>query len=63
MENIDVHYKEWYSEASHMATKGGTTPSLPRLTGRQTLRNNVPSSDPEEYNLGTVTVPFLDHLL
>ena len=58
-----MHHKEWYSEASHMVTKVGTTPSMPRLAGRQTLRNNVPSSDPEEYYRGTVTVPFLAHLL
>ena len=58
-----MHHKEWYSEASHMAAKGGTTPSMPRLAGKQTLRNNVPSLYPEEYYRGTVTVPFLDHLL
>ena len=33
-----MHHKEWYSEASHMATKFGTTPSMPRLAGRQTLK-------------------------
>ena len=44
-----MHHKEWYSEAPHMATKVVTTPSMPSLAGRQTLRNNVPSTDPKEY--------------
>ena len=42
-----MHHKEWYSEASHMAMKVGISPSMPRLAGGQTLRNNIPSSDPE----------------
>ena len=58
-----MHHKEWYHEASHKETKVGTTSSMPRLAGREMLRNNVPSSDPEEYYRGTVIVPFLDHLL
>ena len=59
----DMYHKKWYSEASHMVTKVGTTPSIPRLAGRHTLRNNEPSSVPEEYYRGTVTVPSMDHLL
>ena len=48
-ENIDIHHRQWYKDASDMALKVGTTPSMPRLTGRQTLRNNVTATDPEEY--------------
>ena len=62
-ENIDAHHREWYNEAVQMAAKVGTTPSVPRLAGRQTHRNNVPSDNAEEFYRGTVTIPFLDHLI
>ena len=62
-ENIDIHHRQWYKDASDMALKVGTTPSMLRLTGWQTLRNNVTSTDPEEYYRQAVSIPFLDHLL
>ena len=46
-----------------MAAKVGITPSVPRLAGRQTHGNNVPSDNAEEFYRGTVTIPFLDLLI
>ena len=39
------------------------SPHVPRLTGKQTQRNNVPATSPEEYYRRPVTLPFIDHLL
>ncbi|PIK36824.1 putative 52 kDa repressor of the inhibitor of the protein kinase-like [Apostichopus japonicus] len=36
---------------------------MPRLTGRQTHRSNVPAADPKEYWKLSLFYPFLDHLL
>ena len=36
---------------------------IPRTYGRQTARNNVEASSPEEYWRRTVFIPFLDHLI
>ena len=36
--------------------------SIPRRCGRQTARNNVESSSPEEYWRRVVFVPFMDHI-
>lgn len=62
-ENIDVHHRQWYEEASDMALKVGTNPSMPRIVGRQTQLSNVVADSPEEYYRRSVTIPFVDHLL
>jgi len=35
---------------------------MPRICGRQTLRDNVTADTPESYFKRTLTIPFLDHL-
>ena len=57
-----MHHRQWYDEAT---AKGhvNIVPHVPRLTGKQTQRNNVPATSPEEYYRRSVTLPFIDHLL
>ena len=40
----------------------GTTPSIPRICGRQHHRASIPASNSSEYFRRTITVPILDHL-
>jgi hypothetical protein len=61
--NVDSHHSEWFKTVSDMCSGGGTTPSLPRICGRQRHRPNTPASTPSEYFRRTITVPMLDHLL
>jgi hypothetical protein len=62
-EEIDKFHQDWFTEATEVAREVGTEPSAPRLTGRQSHRNNVPQSNPEEYFRRAVAIPFLDHLI
>ena len=41
----------------------GTVPSLPRRSGRQVHRSNVPADTPSEYYCRSLSIPLLDHLL
>lgn len=58
-----MHHRKWYDEAIEKAQHIDVTPHVPQLTGRQTQRNNVPATSPEEYYRRSVTIPFIDHLL
>ena len=58
-----MHHRKWYDETIEKAQHVDVTPHVPRLTGRQTQRNNVPATSPEEYYRRLVTIPFTDHLL
>jgi hypothetical protein len=62
-ENVDSHHSEWFKTVSGMYSEVGTTPSLPRICGRQRHRPNTPASTPSKYFRRTITVPMLDHLL
>ena len=46
-----------------MASKAGTSPSLPRLVSKQTQASNVPCTNPEEYFRRSVAIPVLEQLL
>ena len=45
-----------------MCNEVGTTPSIPRIHGRQHHRASIPASNPSEYFRRTIAVPMLDHL-
>ena len=38
------------------------TPSIPLTTNRQQHRNNIPSTNPEQYYRREITIPLLDRL-
>ena len=61
--NVDKYHSEWFSEVERMCSSIGTTPSMPRLCGRQRHRPNVPATTPSDYSRRTITVPMLDHLV
>ena len=58
-----MHHRQWYDEATAKGQHVNVVPHVPRLTGKQTQRNNVPATSPEEYYRRSVTLPFIDHLL
>ena len=62
-ENVDSHHSRWFESVSKMCNEVGTTPSMPRISGRQHHRVSTPACNPSEYFRRTVTVPILDHLL
>ena len=62
-ENVDSYHSEWFKTVSDMCGEVGTTPSMPRICGRQRHRASTPASSPSEYFRRIITVPVLDHLL
>ena len=62
-ESVDSYHNRWFDTISEMCHEVGTTPSLPRIVGRQRHRANTPASNPSEYYRRTITIPVLDHLL
>jgi hypothetical protein len=52
-----------YSTASKLAATAGIQLTTPRLTGRQTTRDNVPASNPSEYFRRSVWNPYLDAII
>ena len=44
-----MHHRHWYEEATAKGQNVNIVPQVPRLTGKQTQRNNVPATSPEEY--------------
>ena len=46
-----------------MCNEVATTPSMPRICGRQRHRESMPASNPSEYFRRTIIVPILDHHL
>lgn len=63
----DEAFKPVYKKMLSMAELAGTAVDgevpTPRRCGKQTLRNNVTSENPQEYWRRTAFVPFLDHLM
>ena len=47
-DNIGTHHRRWYSSVERMCSDIGTVPSLPRRSGRQIHRSNVPADTPSE---------------
>ena len=61
---VDHFHKTWFQSAVDMTKEVGVEkPSISRRCARQTARDNVEATTPEEYYRRTLTVPFLDHLI
>ena len=60
--NINEYHSGWFAKAESLAAKVGATQSFPRTSGRQTLRENPPANNAEEYYRRTLSVPLYDHL-
>ena len=62
-ENVDFYHDKWFDAILKMCSEVGTTPSIPRICGRQRHRASTPAASPTEYYRRTITIPILDHLL
>ena len=60
--DVDSFHDRIYAAALAIARKVNVDQSLPRTTGRQQHRCNVPSSSPSEYYKRQLTIPALDYL-
>ena len=56
-------WKEVYARGKQIAAESDIEPSMPRTTGRQQHRVNVPATNPESYWRGAVYLPLIDHLI
>ena len=61
--NVDNFHSCIYSKALQLSAKVNIPESLPRTTGRQQHRNNVPASSASEYYKRTLTIPMLDYVI
>lgn len=52
-----------YAGASKIAAAAGIQMTTPRLTGRQTTRNNVEASNPSDYYRRAILYPYLDAVI
>ena len=57
-ENIENGFGVIYDQATRMAEKVGTFPSMPRVVTRQKNRSNIASLSPLDYH---IAIPYLDH--
>ena len=62
-DDIDTMHSWLYGSALEIRVKVAVDESLPRISGRQHHRANVPYSDPSEYYKRVLTIPALDHLI
>ena len=58
-ENVDSYHDKWFDTILEMCSEVGTTPSVPRICGRQRHRASTPAANPSK----TIIIPILDHLL
>ena len=62
-DNIDGFHSRVYAKALQVASKVQVEESIPRTTGRQQHRSNVPATSPSEYYRRSLTTPLLDYLI
>ena len=64
-ENVEQYHRKWYEKAELLCHKvNGSSPAIPRSCTRQTQRDNVPATTPEEYHKrASLTIHFLDHMI
>ena len=60
--DVDSFHNRIYAASLAIARKVNVDEKLPRTTGRQQHRCNVPSSSPSEYYKRQLTIPALDYL-
>ena len=56
-------WKEVYERGRQIAAEFEIEPNMPRTTGRQQHRVNVPATNPESNWQGAVYLPLIDHLI
>ena len=57
-------WKEVYARGKHnFAAESDIEPSMPRTTGRQQHRVNVPATNPESYWQRAACLPLIDRLI
>ena len=61
--DIDSFHSQLHEKACKLAEQFDVEVKVPRICKRQTMRNNVPLTDPNQYYRVAVTTKFLDHLL
>ena len=61
--NVTTIHSRVYQKALEVAGKVNVEESLPRTTGRQQHRGNVPASSASDYYRKQLTIPMLDHLI
>ena len=62
-EGVDTFHTRIYTSALAIAEKVNVEEGVPRTTGRQQHRGNVPSTSPSEYYKRQLTIPALDYLI
>ena len=62
-DGVDDFHSRVYGKALQVAAKIQIDESLPRTTGRQLHRINVPAATPSQYYQRGLTIPMLDHLI
>ncbi|KAF2894817.1 hypothetical protein ILUMI_11356 [Ignelater luminosus] len=62
-QNAVQKFKKIFEAAQSSRKKYGVEILVPRVTSRQTKRDNVPHSTPEEYFRRTIFVPFVDSFI
>ena len=62
-DNIDEFHSRVYAKALEVATKVQVEETVPRTTGRQQHRSNLPATSPSEYFRRSLTTPLLDYLI
>ena len=62
-EGVDSFHTRIYASALAIAGKVNVEEAVPRTTGRQQHRGNVPSTSPSEYFKRQLTIPALDFLI
>ena len=61
--DIDRFHNQLHEKACKLAEEFDVEVKVPRICKRQTMRNNVPISDPNNYYRIAITTKFLDHLI
>ena len=56
-------WKEVYAPQKQIAAESDIEPSMPRTTGRQQHRVNVPATNPESYWQRAACLPLSDRLI
>ena len=56
-------WKEVYAREKQIAAESDIEPSMPRTTGRQQHRVNVPATNPESSRQRAVCLPLIDRLI
>ncbi|CAF1610531.1 unnamed protein product, partial [Didymodactylos carnosus] len=62
-EKLEQNYEEIFYDVRELCDITGHEVKMPRITGRQITRSNVPSTTPQEYYRVNLFIPILDHFI